>query len=632
MIKTKYYACDFETVVTDHPETQEQTEVWAAAWVEVGKTNYSDVHISNNINDWFSYMARQKGKVICSFHNLKWDGTFILDFLHDELGYSEALEKVTRKKKNTNEEYTSVGFKLDKDMEDKTYKYVISDVGQWYSITVKVFNHIIEIRDSLKLIPLSIKDMGSAFNTKNRKLEIEYIGHLHKNETITPEEKKYIANDVLVLSEVLYKCYQQDMKKLTIGSNCMATFKELLGRDEYKYIYPQLDEIELDFNEYGSYNADEYIRKSYKGGFCWVNPKKQGKVINTGSSADVNSLYPSQMHSSSGSYYPFGTPKFFKGKPDPKLFYDKSKYLFVRFTCGFKLKENKMPTVQIKNSCYYFSNIWLTTSMLKNSMGEYCDTMTNFDGEVEKIRPEFTMTETDFLLFVKHYDIWDMNILDYCVFNANSGVFDEYVDRFMKQKIEANNNKGLRQISKLYLNNLYGKFATNNNNSFKLFSYDPEELDIAIESYTKKSGYIAIGSAITSYARNFIITQAMKFYPEKLCYIDTDSIHIEGTAKELEAVLPIDEVKLNHFKIEGEYDKGYYYRQKFYVEREKGQTDYKLLICGIPMNCKEEINDKLISGNLDLLELTKGFSISGKLIPKRIKGGCVLIPIDFEVR
>ena len=45
-------------------------------------------------------------------------------------------------------------------MENNTYSYVISDLGQWYTMTIKYHGYFIEIRDSLKLLPFSVAAIG----------------------------------------------------------------------------------------------------------------------------------------------------------------------------------------------------------------------------------------------------------------------------------------------------------------------------------------------------------------------------------------------------------------------------------------------------------------------------------------
>ena len=88
-------------------------------------------------------------------------------------------------------------------MPNNSFKYSISDKGQWYNIIIKVNNHFIEIRDSLKLLPFSVKRIGQSFGTKHKKLDMEYTGFRYAGCNITEKEKEYIANDVLVVKEAL---------------------------------------------------------------------------------------------------------------------------------------------------------------------------------------------------------------------------------------------------------------------------------------------------------------------------------------------------------------------------------------------------------------------------------------------
>lgn len=76
-----------------------------------------------------------------------------------------------------------------KDMKNKTFTYVISDMGQWYNITIKDKGKFIQIRDSLKLLPFSVKRIGSSFGTSHKKLEMEYKGFRYAGCEITDEEK-----------------------------------------------------------------------------------------------------------------------------------------------------------------------------------------------------------------------------------------------------------------------------------------------------------------------------------------------------------------------------------------------------------------------------------------------------------
>ena len=65
----------------------------------------------------------------------------------------------------------------DSEMPNNSVKYSISDRGMWYSITIKVNNHKISIRDSLKLLPFSVEKIGKSFGTKHKKLTIKYFSY-----------------------------------------------------------------------------------------------------------------------------------------------------------------------------------------------------------------------------------------------------------------------------------------------------------------------------------------------------------------------------------------------------------------------------------------------------------------------
>ena len=74
--KYTYFVADFETTVFDN---QDFTEVWAAAIVELGS---EDVHIYHSISELYDYLCQYPGNVIVYYHNLKFDGSFWLDYLH----------------------------------------------------------------------------------------------------------------------------------------------------------------------------------------------------------------------------------------------------------------------------------------------------------------------------------------------------------------------------------------------------------------------------------------------------------------------------------------------------------------------------------------------------------------------
>ena len=157
--KFRQFVCDFETTVY---EGQTFTEVWASACVELFT---EDVIIFHSIQEQFEFFLSLNTNVMAYFHNLKFDGSFWLSYLLVDLGLTQAYTKL-------NDEGTEVCWLSDKDMPNNSFRYSISDKGQWYSITIHINDHYIELRDSLKLLPFSVKKIGKSFGTKHKKLEM----------------------------------------------------------------------------------------------------------------------------------------------------------------------------------------------------------------------------------------------------------------------------------------------------------------------------------------------------------------------------------------------------------------------------------------------------------------------------
>ena len=189
-IRWRYLMGDFETTVY---KNQTYTEVWAAACVELFT---EDVLIFHSINDLFLYLKSLNENICIYFHNLKFDGSFWISYLLTELKYKQAYTLLSD---DTwiNGSPKHVQWLKNYNMPNNSFKYSISDRGQWYTITIKTGGHYIEIRDSLKLLPFSVKKIGKSFGTKHKKLDMEYTGYRYAGCEITPEEKKYIANDVI---------------------------------------------------------------------------------------------------------------------------------------------------------------------------------------------------------------------------------------------------------------------------------------------------------------------------------------------------------------------------------------------------------------------------------------------------
>ena len=645
--KFKTFVGDFETTVY---EGQKHTEVWASAIVEL----YSeDVKIFKSIDETFEYLSVMKDNVIVYYHNLKFDGSFWLSYLLVDRNFKQAYNK-------TGERINDVEWQQEKEMKNNTFKYSISDKGQFYTIIIKVNNKFIEIRDSLKLLPFSVKKIGKSFETKHKKLDMEYTGFRYSGCEITLEEQEYIKNDVLVVKEALEIMYNEGHNKLTIGSCCLEEYKKLIGKDDYTMYFPNLTEIELDKDTYGSFNAEEYIRKSYRGGWCYVVKGKENKIYENGVTADVNSLYPSVMSSESGNRYPVGKPYFWKGNYIDEEALKTNRYFFIRIKTRFYIKKNKLPFIQVKGNLLYNGREMLETSDIYDAETDtYCKEILDFNGNLVSTRVELTLTMTDYYLLKEHYDLVDFEILDGVWFYTEIGIFDRYIEKYKKIKTVSTGAK--RELAKLFLNNLYGKMATSTDSSFKV-AYVKEDKSIGflpVLANDKKPVYIPIGSAITSYARNFTIRTAQKNYygvdKRGFIYADTDSIHCDLDVSELKDI-PVHDSAFCHWKLEALWDKGIFVRAKTYIEHVthenlKPVEPYNNIKCaGMPQKCKDLLNlslegyteeeyealkdveKKFVKTKRTFKDFKRGLIVPSKLRPKRINGGIILCDTTYEMR
>lgn len=546
------YAADFETT-TDIDDCR----VWAWAVCEVG--NYDNFRYGVTINELMDMCKKDKGNILY-FHNLKFDGEFILYWL-----FHNGFKLNNETKLNTNE-----------------FSTLISDTGLFYSIEIcfkRTKKEIVKVKilDSLKILPFSVEKVAQAFNLPISKLSINYQEKREIGHKLTEEEISYIKNDVEIVARAIEILHKQGLTKMTTGANALEEYKRIISKKLFeKWFPPPL------------YDSD--IRQAYKGGFTYLNPKYAGKDIKNGIVLDVNSLYPSVMYYSP---LPYGEGKYFTGK----YINDDNYNLYIQmFSCQFKLKKGYIPTIQLKNNMSF-----VPTEYLESSKGEYIT---------------LCLTNIDLELFFEHYEVYDIDYISGWKFRSYIGLFKNYIDKWNKIKVQATieKNGAMRSIAKLMLNSLYGKFALNPKVKSKYpFLGDDDIIHYKIvQEEDRKPIYIPMGVFITSWARYKTITSAQKVY-DRFIYADTDSLHLEG--EEIPEGLEISDTELGKWKLESRFTKARFIRQKSYIE----EIDNKLKItcAGMPESCYKyvtwdnfhkgaEYNGKLkishTSGGIVLLE------------------------------
>lgn len=634
---SNYYACDFETYVPEDDIPNEidvetlQTYVWSACGVCL--TGDHKPWIRSNMQELFHSIAvdtlsKKHKTATCYFHNLKFDGTFILQWL-----LNNGCKFIHHNDK-TADGRSWLNINL---MNTKEFSAIISSMGAYYKIVFKRWGVTFNIIDSLKLLPFSLDKACKSFKTEHQKTSMNYKG-VKSVDSLTDKDREYIENDVYCLRECLNIMFNEGLTKMTIGGCCMEQYKQSCI-NEYDRRFPDLYDIELP-PESDSRNADEYIRRSYRGGWCYCNERIQGQQLENGEVYDANSLYPSVMLFNE---YPVGEPFYIDlRKPYSETWKRRMKdssrfYYFIRFKCKFKLKPGHYPFIQIKGNPCYKGNEMLKSSEIVVHGQKY--NSFRVGNKTFNSIVELTLTKTDWILFKESYYINELQLLDMVMFDTEKDIYTDYITKWRDIKIQSDKDPVKRQVAKLMLNNCYGKTAQSNDSSYKVPYIDDHGIlnYYTIEEHNKRGGYIACGSAITSYARNETIRKANANY-DNFAYADTDSLHLyDFKGKEPKDVY-IHDTAFGGWKNETSWLRGVFLRQKTYMEyttaedREPCKPFYKICCAGMTKSARDEFLTKLNNLQLSMDDFKIGLTLTQNLKPVQVKGGTLLLNREFKIR
>lgn len=592
-------AADFETTTIfeenlERDINNKKLETWLNCFVDIRKCyDMQEYKISTSTEEFFNQVHKQieqqdNKDCIIYFHNLKFDGSYILNYFNE------------------------------KEIEFDTF---INDMGQWYSITYEYKDYKIVIRDSLKILNFSIKQIGK-----------DMLKTVEKGITPLTEEKisldecykkgyvDYVIRDVEILAKALNKMiFEQGFEKFTASSQALATYKDMISFQYFLKLFPPL-------------KNDEIIRMGYRGGWTFANPVYQNKEIKGNINVyDKNSMYPAIMLNYK---LPTGKPR----KIEYNYTREKHDIIFKEFeSCcyvynlnvAFDIKDKHLPSIQIKigNKEYFKNDEYFKEKILSNkdilfmldktqrdylttSQGHYFNiTLTNYDLDLMKRQYDFDILENS-------------KVIKY-EFSAKKGLFDKYINLYKDRKIEGKKigNAVMTQDAKLKLNSLYGKFGTKKLIQEKQVYFEDDILKFKNDlELTETTGvYVPLAMFVTSIGRWEIINNAQDNYNHFL-YSDTDSLHLLDEGQEIK--LNIDDYKFGDWKIEEQATRGKYLRAKLYIEE---LIDGSLSVRGAGMT--DEIKKQVTFDNFKLAATFKG-----KRATKQIKGGVLIYTTTFSIK
>lgn len=496
-LSEKVYVADFET---SDIENGDGVRVYAAAIAPV--TNPYDVLLFVDIKSFIEHVEGLADNSKIYFHNLSFDGAFIVDYLLRR-GDSPEVSIFSRK---------------------------------WYSIK----HGKIEFRDSLKLLPgTSVKVMPKQFNLPIEKLDSEYdYTRIRKvGEPLTDDEIMYIKHDVTILGLTMQKLIEAgfNISYLTIGSFVYAMINRSMKKGtkrEHGDITPEDDQL---------------LRKSYYGGYTAVNKKYKGKLVENITAIDYNSMYPSMM------LYrpmPIGKPEFIDGNEDVSAYLNENYFVIVEFEAeDINLKPGRFPTLTRKG----FVAIYREHFDIFSASLVYSDFLW-----AKKNYSIGHLTIKRYIVFEATTGDFDNVIKTLKELKENSSELDENgryklagVRTFAKLCLNSMYGKFAQSL----VNERRRIDLDDETDHLKEYPDDDQELG--------KGKYLPVSIAVTAAARHELFSVYDRIGYDRIIYSDTDSIYIKDYNNDIPDL--IHDSDFGKWAVEREGFRGKYLHAKCYM-------------------------------------------------------------------
>lgn len=445
------------------------------------------------------------------------------------------------------------------------YKYLLRHFDS-YSLVLNGGQFIcakwksIEFRDSLNLFKTSLKKASQAFGGGIEKGSCPIGDWIPRKQMLD-----YLCRDC----ESLYATLEGFAKllgirpiqlKLTVASTSYNEFRQEYGKVRFRVDFPGLDT-----------RLYRKLSDSYFGGRVEIF----NMTLGGGIGLDVNSLYPSVLHSE---LYPCGYPLNITGFDSDLLgIYN------VRIT-GYEDKSGigQFPCKIDGKLLFPFGNFtsWITSADIKyfedrKGLGSCTGKITFLSGfGFTGIRP-----------------------------------FASFIDRLMRLKLSG--GEGERQLAKYLMNSLYGKFAQKPEFSDIYITSSAKELSeklsegysivddsgsqywLSKEEVNERTKYIPVAVFVTSYAR-LVLQRAIHYLSDRgycVGYCDTDSIFLECTENTIPKDIPggLHESRLGAWKREIDFSGANFVLPKTYAIFGQNGEIIKVRAKGFPARCVADL-------------------------------------------
>ena len=274
--KTRFWVADLETTTpnSDYFKTHGEPTISICAGILVDKYIKGSYLVDIDFLKFLDKVLEiDNSKIVrIYYHNLgQFDGSYIVEYL------------------------ATHGFEITYD-ETPTAKRWVSpfsaDNGNTYMIKVGYDGRTVSFEDSLKLLSVSIKELGRVQGLE--KLESDYCFEKYDDISQIPDEQiKYVIRDCEIMVQPLVDFYRVFKKvKLTAGSTSLQGLYEKVSerfnsKRKANHFFNYLTNTDLK-------TASKMLRYCF-GGLNFYNHNKKKQVIKGCYIYDATSFYPSQM-------------------------------------------------------------------------------------------------------------------------------------------------------------------------------------------------------------------------------------------------------------------------------------------------------------------------------------------------
>lgn len=412
---------------------------------------------------------------------------------------------------------------------------------------------------------------------------------LKNDQDISDADWSVTEASAIIISTAISEQLKNKLTSLTISGDGFKEWSKEIGN---------LPFIPLDI--------EEKLRLGYRGGFTWANPMFVGKTISNGLVLDVNSLYSFVMYNYA---LPFSKPIPIDDVPEHP-------YYVGNFIITATLKPDGIPCISNMSG-----NKSDQSSIIKN---EYLETVDNLDG---------WFTGFDMDLINENYFVHKLVFVEGFEFDVQNDLFKSYINKWYG--IKRNSTGAKRQVAKLMLDALYGRFGIKRYDKVTRPTMTSEGLKyVTVDNIDNAERYVPLSLFITSIARWLMIKSAHEVGVQKILYMDTDSIHILGyNIQDCIDVGP----DLGQFKVEAIFTKAKYLGLKTYIHDE--YKNFEMFNRTIDITkCSDIVTKTTMSGASDNIQeqvtwdnFHNGTKIPGKTVTKVTKGGCYRYYTDYTI-